>query len=80
MKKKLSNPQNYVTFFILGMFLLFAIASGGKKTKSNKSNTNNSTKTYKSETPSWTCRNCKGHSYHLKDEWLKICNSCGFAD
>ncbi len=85
MKKKVIN---FFFPFILSLtFLIIAIGSGSSNEK-NKSNSSSSSSTTpsssstESTTPSWTCKNCGGHSYHNHETVpdLKVCNSCGVGN
>jgi hypothetical protein len=86
MKKKVINLL--FPFFLFSSFLILAIGSGSSSSnEKNKSNSTSSSSTKKSDsneptTPSYTCKNCGGHSFHYHETVtdLKVCNSCGVGN
>lgn len=69
--KKVANLFAAIVFFTI----LFTSCSS----KKNDSNSSSSTE---STTPSWTCKNCGGHSYnnHETVPDMEVCNSCGMGN
>jgi ribosomal protein L37E len=86
MKKKVINLL--FPFLLSLTFLILAIGSGSsssnKKSKSNSSSSPSTKKSdsYKSTTPSFTCKNCGGHSFHYHETLtnMEVCNSCGMGN
>lgn len=84
MKISLKKLPIYTVFLSLGLLFFFTISCGDKSSNNNQKpndsqTTNPSTQ---STAPSFTCRNCGGHSFHYHETLtdMKVCNSCGIGN
>ena len=62
---------------LLSLFVFLAVSCGGSNnSRKNENKSNESTK------PSFTCKNCGGHSYknHETVPDMKVCQSCGIGN
>lgn len=73
---KSQSRGKQILFIVIAIIVLGVIFRDGKSSSSNNSSSSSS---YESTTPSFTCKNCGGHSfrYHETVTDMKICTSCG---
>ena len=72
-----SQPRSRQILIIIIAGAVLGAIFGDKK--SSSSNYSSPTSTYESTTPSFTCKNCGGHSfrYHETVTNMQICTTCG---
>jgi ribosomal protein L37E len=75
--KALSRTKQIL--LIVVTLAIFGAMFGDKKSSSSKHSTRS--RTNESSTPSFTCKNCGGHSFHYHETVtaMQVCNSCGIG-